>query len=278
MIAEVVILMSNHEEKASIWKRMQVKMKRLMRKRWALPAIFLTLTAIVLATFLWITGNESDIADHQQDSQFDINNDGHEDAMLTEEDDAVPVTTTNEVFQLPVLDENEVEVVGTFFDYESSKEEQVNSLIRYDNYYHQNKGIDLASEEGESFDVTAAMSGTVVKAEEDALFGQVVHIEHDKDVVTIYQSLEGLLVEVGQTVKQGDVIGRAGRNLFNKDAGVHVHFEIRKDGVPVNPLDYLDKTLAALPNVETDEDNSDNNQNNENNENNENDRNDQQEE
>ncbi|UTW68323.1 M23 family metallopeptidase [Anaerobacillus sp. HL2] len=37
-------------------------------------------------------------------------------------------------------------------------------------------------------------------------------------------------VEEGQSVKQGDTIGQAGRNLYNKDAGVHVHFEIRHDG------------------------------------------------
>lgn len=262
MIAEVVILMSNHEEKASTTKRLQAKLKRLMKKRWTMPALYLALTAIVLMTFLWLAGSDDqDVADRQQDSQFDINDESLDDAMSNEDKDAVPVTSTNEVFQLPVLEENEVEVVGTFFDYESSTEEQTNSLVRYNNYYYQNKGIDLASKEGESFDVTAAMSGTVVKAEEDALFGQVVHIEHDKDVITIYQSLEGLMVEVGQTVKQGDVIARAGRNLYNSDAGVHVHFELRKDGVPVNPLKYLDKTLAALPKADaTDTKNSENEQ------------------
>ncbi|MDG5787289.1 M23 family metallopeptidase [Evansella sp. AB-P1] len=244
--------MSNHEEKhGSKNETMQAKMKRLMKKRWAVPALYLGMAAVVLTTFIWVAGTGEDVTEDQRDSEFDIADpDGLDEPMANDDEDAVPVTATNEVFQLPVLDENEVAVVGTFYDYESSTEEQEASLVRYNNYFYTNKGIDLSSEEGESFDVSAAMSGTVVKAEEDALFGQVVHIEHDEDIVTIYQSLDGVLVEVGQTVKQGDVIGRAGRNLYNSDAGVHVHFEIRKEGVAVNPLDYMEQPMNSLPEMD----------------------------
>lgn len=253
MVAEVVILMSNHEEKASIMKQLQAKIKRLMKKRWTMPALYLSLAAITLTTFIWLANADEnrETADNNQDSQFDINDDGLEDTMANDNEDALPVTAMNEVFQMPVVDESEVAVVGTFFDYESSTADQVDSLIRYNNYYYQNKGIDLASKDGESFDVTAVMSGTVVKSEEDALFGQVVHIEHDKDVVTIYQSLGNTSVELGQTVKQGDVIAKASKNLYNSEAGVHLHFELRKNGVPVNPLDYMEQALTALPKVDS---------------------------
>ncbi|WP_096185850.1 M23 family metallopeptidase [Evansella halocellulosilytica] len=243
--------MNNNEEKqASKREPLQAKIKRLMKKRWAVPALYLTLAAIFLTTFLWLTGTSDDLAEDQRDSEFDIDQPGDEDQALTDEEDAVPVTANNEVFQMPVLDENEVSVVGTFYDYESSVEDQQNALIRYNNYYYQNRGIDLSTEEGESFDVIAAMSGTVIKAEEDALFGQVVHVEHDEDIVSIYQSLEDVQVEVGQTVKQGDVVAKAGRNLYNSDAGIHVHFEIRKQGVPVNPLDYMEQPMTSLPEIE----------------------------
>ncbi|ADU32277.1 M23 family metallopeptidase [Evansella cellulosilytica] len=246
--------MSNHEEKqTSAWERTQAKLKRLMKKRWAMPAIYLTLTAVVLTTFIWLAGTE-DLANDPSDSEFNINDpEGIEDPFAYDDEEAVPVTGTNEVFQMPVLDENEVSVIGTFYDFDDSVEDQANSLVHYNNYYYMNRGIDLSSEEGESFDVTAAMSGTVIKAEEDALFGQVVHIEHDEDIVTIYQSLDGSLVEAGQTVKQGDVIGRAGRNLYNADAGVHVHFELRKQGIPVNPLDFMEQGLSALPQFNEDD-------------------------
>lgn len=246
--------MSNHEEKQTPNKgSVQAKLKRLMKKRWALPAVYLTLAAVMLTTFLWISATSDNLTKDQRESEFNIDNLDLDGPLANDDEDAVPVTAANEVFQMPVLDANEVTVVGTFFDYEASAEEKQESLIRYNNYFYQNKGIDISSEKGESFDVVAAMSGTVIKAEEDALFGEVVHIEHDKDIVTIYQSLEGMLVEVGQTVKQGDVIARAGRNLYNSDAGVHVHFEVRKDNVPVNPLTYLDQPLTSLPDVDPEE-------------------------
>ncbi|RKL68023.1 stage II sporulation protein [Salipaludibacillus neizhouensis] len=259
--------MNNHDEKqASKWGRMQAKMKRLAKKRWMLPALYLGLSAVVLTTFLWMTST-TDLTDEQRDSEFDIENiGGHQEEgspeeladentgdPQAEEEEAVPVVAQDEVFELPVMDENEVAVVGTFHDYEASVEEQETALVRYNNYFYQNKGIDLAKEDGEAFDVTASMSGTIVKAEEDALFGQVVHVEHDEDILSIYQSLDELKVEVGQTVKQGDVLGEAGRSLYNQDAGIHTHFEIRKDGVPVNPIDFVDQGISALPNVSAEE-------------------------
>ncbi|PYZ92516.1 stage II sporulation protein [Salipaludibacillus keqinensis] len=259
--------MSNHEEKrASKREQMQAKMKRLMKQRWTMPALYLTLSAVVLTTFLWMASTE-DLTEPERESEFDIedlvdgvgtnqgNNDDDNSTGTEEaaEEDAVPAVSHDEVFELPVVEENEVAVVGTFHDYEASVEEQTQALIRYNNYFYQNKGIDLATDDGEPFDVTAAMSGTVVKAEEDALFGQVVHVEHAEDTLTIYQSLDGVKVEPGQTVKQGDVLGQAGRNLYNKDAGVHAHFEIRKGNVPVNPLDYMEQPVASLPDFSDDE-------------------------
>lgn len=255
--------MNNHEEnQASKWKQMKANTKRLMKKRWALPALYLTLSAIVLTTFLWMTATD-DMADQERDSEFDIGSLEEEDVQhpfsesdyTDEDEEAVPAVAQDEVFDMPVLEENEVAVVGTFHDYEASVEEQKQSLIHYDNYYYQNKGIDLAREDDQPFEVTATMSGTVVKSEEDALFGHVIHIEHGEDIVTIYQSLDGVIVDAGQTVKQGDVLGQAGRNLYNSDAGIHAHFEIRKAGVPVNPIDFMEKTITDLPNI-SDEDQS----------------------
>ncbi|MCR6112334.1 M23 family metallopeptidase [Bacillus sp. A301a_S52] len=250
--------MNNHEEKqASKWGQLQAKIKRLMKKRWALPALYLTMSAVVLTTFLWMTSTSENLTE-EKDSQFNIESEQNNQRFNVAEDaetneDAIPAVSHDEVFELPVLEEKEVAVVGIFHDFDTSLEDQEQAFIRYNNYFYQNRGIDLAKEDGETFDVAAAMSGTVVKAEEDALFGQVVHIEHDEDILTIYQSLDGVSLEPGQTVKQGDVIGQAGRNLYNREAGVHAHFEIRKANVPVNPLDYLDQGLAALPDV-SDED------------------------
>jgi stage II sporulation protein Q len=55
----------------------------------------------------------------------------------------------------------------------------------------------------------------------------------------VYQSLDEVKVQKGQTVHQGDVLGKAGKNRFEKDAGNHLHFEIRKENQSVDPNDYV---------------------------------------
>ncbi|MGO4889176.1 peptidoglycan DD-metalloendopeptidase family protein [Anaerobacillus sp. MEB173] len=232
------------EEKNSQENEKSFNVKRFMRKRWVLPAVYLGSAALILSAFIWMQGGSDDAT---PGDEFDMNELAGEYSDAYPNEDAVPVTTTNENIQMPVVDENEVTIVGYFYDYEASADEQQAALVFYNNTYYQNKGIDLASENGESFDVTASLSGTVVKAEKDALLGHVVQIEHENGVVTHYQSLEDVQVEEGQEVKQGDILGRAGRNEYNRDAGVHVHFEIRQDGIPVNPIDYFNQPITALP-------------------------------
>jgi stage II sporulation protein Q len=98
----------------------------------------------------------------------------------------------------------------------------------------------------ESFNVVASLSGTVTRVDEDAVLGNVIEVEHDKGIVTQYQSVKDIKVKVGQEVKQGQVLATAGQSLFNEKAGTHVHFEIRKDGIAVNPSDYFNKSLSTL--------------------------------
>ncbi|TXK88216.1 M23 family metallopeptidase, partial [Parageobacillus sp. SY1] len=131
-------------------------------------------------------------------------------------------------------------------DYHASKEEQEAALVFYDNTYHPNRGIDIVRKDGKAFDVTASLSGTVTKAEKDPILGHVVEIEHENGIVTVYQSLADVKVKAGDTVKQGQVIGKAGQSQFNQEAGIHAHFEIRKDNKPVNPIDYIDQPFTAL--------------------------------
>ncbi|MCT8140127.1 M23 family metallopeptidase [Anaerobacillus sp. CMMVII] len=231
------------ENQSSKLAKLKANLQKTMKKRWVLPALYLGLAALVLSTVIWLQGSDEQIT--QEDPNVEQGPTGTDQGTNTE--DALPVTTMNEVFKKPFLNEEEVQVVGYYFDFNATAEQNESALVFYDNTFYQNKGMDFALESGETFDVVAALSGTVVKVEKDALFGNLVHIEHENNVVTIYQSLEGVKVEQGQSVKQGDVIGQAGRNLYNQEAGVHVHFEIRHDGVPVNPSDFFEQPLSALP-------------------------------
>jgi len=101
------------------------------------------------------------------------------------------------------------------------------------------KAIDFIADNGA--EVRAALGGKVVNIKTDYLYGTVVTIEQSDGLVAIYKSLsEDVKVEIGQTVMAGAVIGYASQSMAReKHAGVHLHFEMQKDGVSVNPWDYL---------------------------------------
>ncbi|TES53626.1 M23 family peptidase [Halalkalibacterium halodurans] len=235
------------ENKQSSKKEETFNLQRFLKKRWALPAIYLAVAALLLSAFFFMQSQNGQIAN--PDDPIDVEENPNGPTGMHGED-AVPVTTDGEVVKLPISDENEVEIVGTFYDVNGTAEEQQAALVYYNNYYYQNKGIDLAKDGEESFDVTAALSGTVVKAEQDSLLGYVVEVDHDNGIVTHYHSLGELNVEQGDTVRQGDILGSAGRNLYNENAGVHVHFEIRKDGIAINPEDALQQPVSFLEDLE----------------------------
>ena len=133
-----------------------------------------------------------------------------------------------------------------FYDFNASDEDQEAALVFYNNQYVPNTGVDLAAKDGEAFAVVASISGTVTRVEEDATLGNVIEIEHANGIVTQYSSVKDVKVEVGDKVKQGQELAMAGQSLFNEEAGTHVHFEIRKDGVAVNPTSYFNKSISVL--------------------------------
>lgn len=84
--------------------------------------------------------------------------------------------------------------------------------------------VDLAASAGEA--VMAAADGTVLEAFTDALFGNVIVIDHGEGRTLRYASLSTLqLVEIGQTVQKGDVISAAGTCAAEAELGPHVHLE-----------------------------------------------------
>ncbi|MBU5465286.1 peptidoglycan DD-metalloendopeptidase family protein [Virgibacillus sp. MSJ-26] len=225
------------------------KWSRIFRKKWFFPALYLGFAAILLSVVVWYqnVGNQVPEAEDNQGMPGDVASD------LYDDEDAESVMDQQEVIKMPVKEEEQAEIVTKFYDYNADEEDQENALILYNNRYHQSTGIDLASEDGESFEVTASLSGTVKEVKEDPLLGNVVVLDHDNDVTTYYASLDDVQVKAGSDLKQGDLLGVAGKNIFGQDNGTHVHFELRKDGKEVNPEDYFNQPVSKLDNVQEDE-------------------------
>ena len=102
-------------------------------------------------------------------------------------------------------------------------------------WYH--RAIDIANKSAPA--ILAADSGKVVGAGSPWGwgYGQHVIIDHGNGFQTLYAHLSKIYVKTGQTVKAGDSLGQMGAT--GRATGVHLHFEIIKNGTKVNPLDYL---------------------------------------
>ena len=84
------------------------------------------------------------------------------------------------------------------------------------------------------------------KKENDSLLGWIVTIEHQKGIQTIYQSLDDIKVEKGDQVKQGDVIGKAGNNVYQSTLKKHLHFIVSIDDKTVNPDKYFNQKIEKI--------------------------------
>lgn len=96
-------------------------------------------------------------------------------------------------------------------------------------------GIDIAAPTGTS--IKAADDGTVIFAGWLGAFGNAVVVDHGSGISSMYAHQSKILVSENQDVKRGDAIGQVGSTGWS--TGPHLHFEVRKDGDPVNPWNYL---------------------------------------
>lgn len=96
-------------------------------------------------------------------------------------------------------------------------------------------GIDLANDIGTP--VRAARAGRVSYSGWSSGYGRVVMIEHDQGYTTVYGHLNESYVTEGQYVKGGQSIAAMGNT--GNSTGPHLHFEVRKNGTPINPYNVL---------------------------------------
>ena len=106
-------------------------------------------------------------------------------------------------------------------------------------------GVDIPAPYGTPIYATA--DGIVGRAQRLGGYGNYVEIEHGNAIETRYGHLSSFVVQPGQQVKKGDVIGYVGST--GRSTGNHLHYEVRIDGEPVNPMPFVrsdSMTIAAL--------------------------------
>jgi murein DD-endopeptidase MepM/ murein hydrolase activator NlpD len=108
-------------------------------------------------------------------------------------------------------------------------------------------GVDISSQYGEG--VRATADGMVVEAGDHAGYGRLVVIDHGFGVTTWYGHLSSFNVHEGEQLRRGDTIGNVG--VSGRSTGPHVHYEVRLNGAPVNPMRYLRQATVTASTTST---------------------------
>lgn len=132
-----------------------------------------------------------------------------------------------------------------FFDASDSAEVQEMSILEYKGKYTPSKAM-VYSYNNLKFDVVAAFSGVVTERKMDPLYGYMVYIKNDNGLTAVYGSLSDVKVNVGDTVKQGDVIAKAGSNTIDATINNHLHFALMKNSEILNPNKYYGQEIKKI--------------------------------
>lgn len=97
------------------------------------------------------------------------------------------------------------------------------------------KGLDIGSRVGTP--IIAPADGTVILSGFDGAYGNSVEIDHGGGIITKYAHMQRAAVHQDQWVKRGEIIGYVG--MTGRTTGPHLHYEVRLNGVPVNPMRYI---------------------------------------
>jgi murein DD-endopeptidase MepM/ murein hydrolase activator NlpD len=97
------------------------------------------------------------------------------------------------------------------------------------------EGLDIAAQTGTP--IMAPADGVVVKAGFSTGYGNMVEVSHGYGIKTVYAHNSRLNVKAGQRIKRGDVIAYVGDT--GSSTGPHLHYEVRLNGLPVNPIKYM---------------------------------------
>lgn len=200
------------------------------KNKWLWPALYVSM-AVFFVGMVWgysafMQQKDSDLAKTAQPGQD-----------VTVETNA---NQANEVLKYP-FDEalfDDIEILQNFYDVKAEDSMRENALLVFNQTYETSTGVSISIED-KPFDVVAARSGIIEDVVQDAFQGDEVIVSHTDGMKTVYSSLSGVNVNVGDEIEQGDFLGEATSNEWNPAAGTHLHFQVLVDDQAVNPASYL---------------------------------------
>lgn len=160
-----------------------------------------------------------------------------------EEKEEEIVVITEEKMQLPFKVNAQIKTYYYDLNDDASKREK--ALVYYNGSYTPSNGVDYFYN-NHNFEVVSSFSGKVVDKVVDPMYGLSVIIENENGLVATYSSLTEVSLKVGDVVKQGDLIGKAGTNTIHSNMGNHLNFSLLKNGKYINPLANISKNIKDI--------------------------------
>ena len=191
---------------------------------------------------IWFSNKDNNITPQESDTTITTTEQTTEDVQVNtpvenvRDDRTDPVTTTEETpisvfYSFPL---------GNKVAREYSKGEIVKNETTDD--WRTHNGVDINGAEGDQ--VNAICDGVVTELEHSEIWGTIITINHGNGFTAKYYGLQkGTTAQPGDEVKANSKIGVLGEIPIESADGIHLHFELYKDGVTVSPSDYLGKRV-----------------------------------
>ena len=205
-------------------------------KKLAVPAIY-AITLLVFGTSMYLVQKVVNRQTFETNGEME-----YVDREIVTDNIYVPVVVQTNIITRPYYN-GEVSINKEFYDYNKPQESQENAIIFYENTYMQNSGVSYKNKE--NFEVVSILDGTIIEVTENEILGKTIKIRHENDLVSTYQCLSQVNINIDDIVTRGQVIGMSGTSsLYNNDS--NLHFELTYQGKNINPEDYYDKSTDEL--------------------------------
>lgn len=223
-------------------------MKNLNIKKMFVPGVYLVAVFSVIACITITVLGINKYLDEKKDFNYSVNGLIDENVVPVQGEDK---KDNNENTKNPEVASiirpykaDSVKIGRYFYDFEAEAKNQESSIIFYENTYMQNSGVDYISEN--VFDVISVLDGKVISVETDEVLGNIVKIEHDKELISVYQGIDKVALKKGDSVNQGQVVGTSGTSLINSNYTTSLHFEVYYKGTLMDPENFYSLNLKEL--------------------------------
>ncbi len=216
-------------------------MKKISFKKLFVPSLYLVAVLSVIGCITLTISGISKYLDEKKDFTYSVNGLIENDVQKVQGEE-----TTNTISSSIIrpYKSDTVSVGRYFYDFEGEAVNQENAIIYYQNTYMQNSGVDYISDN--VFDVISVLDGKVKSVETDDTLGNIIKVEHQKDIYTIYQGVDKVSVKEGDTITQGQVIATSGTSEINSNFKTSLHFEVYYKGSLIDPENFYTLNLNDL--------------------------------